>query len=265
MKKAIVSLAVGETHLQQFQECALPSWGEYSKAHGFDLIVFTEALDKSTRALSRSPAWQKCLIPLIPRVQEYDQVVWIDSDIVISPYAPDITEGIPLDHVAAVDEYSILGESVFGDSLKRVYAKWRQDRVAFIDNLTPELFHSNFGLPNSLSRVVQTGVFVFNPSLHAQVLKDVYTKYEDRGANCWNFEMRPLSYELQTRCNVIWLDYRFNLVWPFFKEMVFSEFFTLSGSEIYLQIQRLMAKSALNFSYFLHFAGSANEMKLLKN
>jgi hypothetical protein len=104
MKKAIVTLAIGKSYEAQFEKYCRFLWSLYTEKHGLDLIVITEHLDNSLRAQSRSAAWQKCLIFSDPRVQNYDQVVWVDADVLINPNSPDITLGVPLEKIGVVDE-----------------------------------------------------------------------------------------------------------------------------------------------------------------
>ena len=61
-ENAIVTLAIGEPYLSNWQKYCAAHWHEYAEKHNFDLIVLTEPLDHSPVALARSPSWQKCLI-----------------------------------------------------------------------------------------------------------------------------------------------------------------------------------------------------------
>ena len=61
MKKAIVTLAIGKPYEAMFEKNCQSLWSLYAKKHNFDLIVITDPLDRTPRAQSRTPAWQKML------------------------------------------------------------------------------------------------------------------------------------------------------------------------------------------------------------
>lgn len=77
MKKAIVTLAIGDNYLDLWMNICKKNWTAYCERHGYDLIIFDRPLDISMRAQQRSPAWQKCLILGADAVRNYDRVVWI--------------------------------------------------------------------------------------------------------------------------------------------------------------------------------------------
>ena len=97
---------------------------------------------------------------------------------------------------------------------------------------------------------------VLSPNYRREVLEHTYRAYEDRG---FNYEMRPLSHEIQARGLQHWIDPRFNaLVWWMFLHRNMGGGQTPTQSEI---SQFLL--DSYRHSYFLHFAGAANLMALL--
>src|SRR5437016_12929944 len=81
---ALVTLAIGEHYLSNWQKYCAADWQAYAAKHGYDLIVITEPLDRSPRAMARSPAWQKCLVLSQEFARQYHQIVLLDSDIAIN-------------------------------------------------------------------------------------------------------------------------------------------------------------------------------------
>ena len=219
-KQAIVTLAIGADYAERFERHCRANWTAYANRHGFDLIVITHPLDTSERARSRSPAWQKCLILGAPQVAGYDRVVWVDSDICINPAAPSILDGVPPELIGATDEHrfpspearqailetivAVAPES--GDADKQFWGAWRD----------PGAWHGYARLPTGQAHIVQTGVLVLSPR-HRSLLEHVYQAYDDLGGKQFNYEMRPLSHEIQARGLQHWIDPRFNaLVWWLF-------------------------------------------------
>ena len=83
-RAALVTLAIGQPYLANWQKYCAANWQAYSQKHRFDLHVITEPLDHSPLAASRSPAWQKCLVLSQDFARRYRQVVLLDSDIAIN-------------------------------------------------------------------------------------------------------------------------------------------------------------------------------------
>lgn len=263
MKKALATLVVNNKYTEHFKAYCYENWQQYAKKHNYDLYIFDSLFDNSQRGLSRSPAWQKCLILNYPPLQQYDRVVWLDSDILINPESPCICSNIPIEKIGAVNEYEIPDADTYKITLQRLYRMWECNKIPFINNLTPELYYLNYGLPPRFSKVVQTGVLVLTPAIHRQVLNYVYNHYEDKGHSSWNYEMRPLSWELLKLDCVAWLDYKFNNLWSLQKAFNYP---FLSDKDLFPNITILLtmcATTTFKNSYFLHFAGTMAEMKFV--
>ena len=263
VKKAIVTLAVGRAYSERFEQFCRKNWMDYAARHGYDLVVFKDALDTSERAARRSPAWQKCLVLGAPEVSGYERVVWVDSDIYLNPAAPSVVDGVPIECVGCTDEHAfpspqarqailqaiIAASPDSGDMNKSVWQSWRN----------PSAWHGAFGLPSGQAHIVQTGVLAMSPKHHRELLEHVYHSYEDKGSQVFNYEMRPLSHEIQARKLHHWIDPRFNaLVWWSFIDRNVGEGRDPSENEL-----RQFLVALYGQSYFLHFAGCAHLMPML--
>lgn len=262
-KKAIVTLAVGSAYAVRFEQFCRKNWAAYAERHGYDIVVFKEPLDASARAARRSPAWQKCLVLSAPELAGYERVVWVDSDIYLNPAAPSVVDGVPLECVGCTDEHAfpspqarqailqiiVASSPDSGELSKSFWRTWRD----------PGAWHSAFGLPGGQAHIVQTGVLALSPKHHRELLEHVYNSYEDGGLQSLNYEMRPLSHEIQARKLQHWIDPRFNaLAWWMFVDRNVGEGRDPSENEI-----RQFLLQAYAQSYFLHFAGCANLMPML--
>jgi hypothetical protein len=236
---AIVTLTIGDEHRNRWLRRCDENWRRYAERHGYDLIRFDEPLDDSPRAWERSPSWQKLLILDQPELAGYEQVVWLDSDILFGEEAECIADRVPLDRVGAVNEVDVPSPDL-------------------LNHLHPEpvsAYHEAAGLPGDVDGIVQGGLLVVSPAHHREILRRVYDRYEDPGPNL-NFEMRPLSYELQRAGLVKWLDRRFNLVWPLYRADRYPFLATHPRHpRAYEAIQNALAEV-----HCLHFAGCAEEM-----
>jgi hypothetical protein len=235
-------------------------------------------LDKSERAKRRSPAWQKCLILEQPQVHDFDQVIWIDCDIVINEGAPAISGNVQLNEFGIVEAYSNPDPATASRRLKRLYSAWRRRGVQINENLTAERFYTNRGLPPH-DKLGQTGVFVCSPAFHSPVLRRTYYDYEDEHGAEWNYEMGPLSHEVISGTRVLWLDGRFNQEvlmamqdrMPTFIEMAIDEFPPILrriGGSVYRRTmhEHLIRKAVREIharSWFTHFAAARQWMRYL--
>ncbi len=166
--------------------------------------------------MARSPAWQKCLVLQPAIAAGYDRIVWLDADIVINKEAPAVTSAVPLDKIGAVDEFLYPTLESHQAFWRRMVAqtKDRSPAVARIwqSYLDPADYHGFWGLPRRGNHIVQTGLLVLSPRHHRELLDDVYYTYENKGGPELNYEMRPLSFEIQERHLQHWIDQRFNAV-----------------------------------------------------
>lgn len=285
MRKAIVTLIIGEPFEKMFNELCRENWEVYCNKFGYTLITINTPLDTSERAKLRSPSWQKLLILKQEWARNYDRIVWVDSDILInSKYAYDIIDGVPEDMVGAVDAYSIPSREIFNIGIERLYTNWAKNNVKFVNNIKPSQYYTNRGLQGGdLDNVIQAGVFVCSPIHHKDIFEYVYNNYEDNRGNEYNYENPPLSYELLKANKIHWISCRFNfcvaeLMASFYPETI------LSGNKRNNMINKIInkAKSFLriknidqqelyileniyDLSIFMHFAGSAKKMYLMKD
>lgn len=104
-EKVIVSLAVG-SHVELL-ELAARSYESYASRHSYDLHLETVLSDPS-----RPASWNK--LPLIGRLMnDYDLVVWIDSDAVVVQFDVDIADLLPRSkHFGMVAHKTLEGDEI---------------------------------------------------------------------------------------------------------------------------------------------------------
>ena len=120
MKKAIVTLTIGEKYEKLFNNHCKKNWCKFSEKYNYDLIVINKNLDNSKRGRERSPAWQKLLILSQEWSNNYDQIIWIDSDVIINnKLAEDISKNVEIENFGAVNAYSIPSKELYEISLQR--------------------------------------------------------------------------------------------------------------------------------------------------
>lgn len=261
--KALVTLAVGDDYIRSFVMNARHTWNEYCNRHGYDLVMLTEPIDKGCDFTSKSIHWQKMLIGLLPRLRDYDHLVWVDGDILINHrQAPCIVSHLKEDGIGVVD---ISGDFRQSDDVFNLHARFlllnhllaRQlganpPPVILTDGELRE-YYRIMGFPPGPDRFINTGVLAFSPRRHAHWLAETYAKHQK---DYPDFENTPLSYDLQASGRAEYLDGRFNLIWAQEVARNYPFLFNLEIQRRNPEILALAANTAFRNSWFLHFAGA---------
>lgn len=270
MKRALATLVVGEPYRRRFAAVAAPAWRAYAKAHGLSLVVLDKLLDPSEWGRSRAPAWQKCLLFRHPKLRACDQVVWVDADVLPRPGAPDVCAGVPLESFGAVDHFASPTPEAFAQAAAAIRDYQRRFGIVQAAETTPQAFYARYGYAEAPSAVVQTGVLVLTPELHGPILEAAYREARQPDSREMLFEMRPLSWHLLRGSPVRWLDPRFNAIWstalfrhyPFLAEPAFRAGFA-DRPALLRQLLAACLEACRREAYFLHFAGTADDMDVL--
>lgn len=263
MTTAVVTLAIGDNYLGRWRLLCERGWRQYCDRHNYTLLVIDKPLDESQRARGRSPAWQKCLVLEPPLASRFDRVIWVDSDIVINPGAPSIDANLSPELIGAIDENTYPTPESRQTIINSLVASWEKANPEISSNWAtfrdPAAWHALAGLPKRGRYMVQTGVLVMSPRHHRDLLRHVYDAYEDRGGVQMNYEMRPLSFEIQEHGFQQWIDNRFNAL------ILFLQLYqnVLLRQPLKNTVEQLrFIQSAYATNYFLHFAGCQNLMDL---
>ena len=179
--KCMMSIVIGERFTKDWNHYCKDSWREYAQKHNYDLLIFDAPLDSSTRSLNRSPSWQKCLAINHPALKKYEQVVWVDADVLINPTtAPDICATVPHHKIGGTNAYSVYNTAMH-DHLYEEYLAFSQTRnqKRFISREGRE-YYRLYGIDTEIQDVIQCGILVLNPDIHAPLFQEVYDRYEEK-------------------------------------------------------------------------------------
>jgi len=101
MKTGLVSIVIGERYQALFDEFSRARFEQYAARHGYETLLVTEPIrDLPGKKLT----WQKCCLHDLEWVRELDQVVFLDSDILIAHDAPALPEVPPEKVGGALDK-----------------------------------------------------------------------------------------------------------------------------------------------------------------
>lgn len=206
----LVTLAIGEKYSTLYNQLFRRSHEAYAARHAYDFRVVTEFLDPDN-CHPGLITMQKFLVAGQPWSAEYEYVVFIDADTILSDTAPPIHLATPFgDCVGMVDEYS---QPTRAERLERHrQAGWE---------LTGKEFYALCEIDYDSEIVLNSGLIVLQPAKHAALMQEIYDTYfqrqmhHPRGAI---YEQTVLGYELLRREKVVLLPPTWNSLWNFYKK-----------------------------------------------
>ena len=232
MKVLLVTIAVGEKYLTEYNNLFYESQYNYAKKHGYDFKVITDFLDKNIKE-SSTISFNKILVCNQEWSNDYDFIIFIDADILININSPSIHNYIDYgDCIGIIDEYS---------------QPSKERRLKIQQNMGWETsavdYYKLCGLDIKTDMVLNSGVLVMQPKLHNDFLQNIYNKYILQSISHYrgfHFEQSCIGYEIQKNnlCKVI--DNKFNALWALTKMD---------------NIENISLNSFFNENYFIHFAG----------
>ena len=250
-KKALVTIAIGDFHHRLWEQLFKPTWQAYADKHGYDLILFTDFLDSSPKASERRPHWQKCLILEQEEVRRYDRVVWMDSDIGINIASPCIVDSCPEDKIGVVSYNAVLDTPGGRDNLVA--------RAKLIFNqVTPSVHQRYIGakLPPTVDDWTNTGVIVFTPARHRDLLRGVYENGVETPDSL--ADNMALSHAIFSSGQHHLLDPRFNCD-IYYKILEHYPFLTIDAYNANEMLRALVANIIWHNNFFLHYTTGINQ------
>jgi len=192
-------VCIGEKYLKEFEATFKPSVVAYANKYGYDLKIFTDFIGHPYPDLI---SFEKCLVP--SQLMDYDCVVVMDADIYIHDYAFSI-------HTMATDKIGIVNEvaQITPEDYRRI--GWLSQPIEYYRL-------SGFNLQTD--KILNTGVMICKPSLHADFMNGIYDKYyqtaigHPRG---FHYEQACIGYELQTQDKFAILRNTWNHIYIFNK------------------------------------------------
>lgn len=250
--KALVTIAIGESFQKMWKTMMAETWHAYARRHGYDIVVFDDYLDASPRGRERTPNWQKCLILEDARVRDYEDVVWLDADILINFHAaPCIVGANRPGKVGVVSDHEFMHASA---AAEENYTRRKEKMVPpELRDQIPRTIAEKYrkaGLAPEFDDYCNTGVLVMKPALHAGMMRRIYDTYEEtlftaKEEVCINHALRvqDLAHGLDKRFNWCWVNFVVEH-YPFLMIPGFKEDHRLAG---------LCANAAWANSWFIHF------------
>ncbi len=265
--KAIVTIAIGEKTLQDWEENALETWLPYCDKWDLGLICITSSLIHEKSELWKKATWQKLLIPthLDAVYPEVTRVCYLDSDILISPIAQDIFLAVPTGTIGLVSMYESLPYDR-KDTLDRISyfrnitsgGKYPLDSSLYISLEDLYAFH-DLGVQEDYACM---GLIVFdtdNSKIH--LFREYFETYTRNIVSITNGgDQTHLNFHIQSDFRVCWLEYKWQALWVYEAANKYPSAF---WAEDYSSALEDIAGS-LSVNFILHFPGSWPESQVWK-
>lgn len=146
-KTALCTIVVGAAYLAAFERYSRKRFERYAARHGYDTFIITEPVRDLP---GRKFTWQKLCLPDLSWWWDYDQVIFVDADILIARDAPALPV-MPAGKIGGVPDklpYQInSGVLVYhpDDSIKKLFDEALLDEDPFWDQraLTRVMLYRN--------------------------------------------------------------------------------------------------------------------------
>ena len=267
-KNILATIAIGDAYYSAWEQYALPGWMAYCNRHQLGLVVFDRDLLPFDAPVWKKATWQKMLIgeTLQANAIEVANVCYLDTDILISPLAPDIF---------ALCEPQTIGLVSLRHNLPFPYDEVLR-RMAFLrhtcyDSAYPldsalfmslDQLYQYHGLPVQKDEACM-GLIVFNVANHAALMRRWFEKYDRHVQSVTGGgDQTHINFEIQNWGAIRWLDYRFQAIWAF--EMAWKYPFLYEKDKWGTELSLACIDASLYQNHFLHFAGSWHESEMWK-
>jgi hypothetical protein len=262
----LATIAIGEQYLQPFMKYAYHTWEMYCHRHDLGLILFDEDLISPDHPKWKKATWQKYLIgdAVVKFGCDAKRICYLDTDVLISPLAPNIFEAHDRSKIGVVSIRT--GLPFAHQDICRRLAFARHKFYSSNYPLDSALFISLEELYEDINVVAQgdeacAGVFVFELAEYTELFSEFFNSFDKGVASpTGGGDQTHFNYFVQSNGYQQWLDYRFQAQWTY--EMAWKYPFLYSKFRDDHQVIKSCIEASLFSNYFLHFAGSWYESEM---
>ncbi len=262
-KNYLATICIGKSLNKDWQKYILPSWKEYCKKNDIGLIYFDKDLISKKNIYWKKPTWQKYLIGEKLKNLNIKNICYLDTDILINPYSPNIFKNYnPKKIFASSNVFNLPYE------LEKVQKKVVWFRKKFIKKNYPldSAIFANLKKTYSYSKLqthkdyLCAGLFIFNIKNHGKFFKNFFFKYKNNYKSLTGGDQVHFSHEVLKSKKYQLLDYKFQAYWIY--EMALNYPFLYFVKDKFI-IQKCIETCLMN-NYFVHFAGKWIEGRMWK-
>jgi hypothetical protein len=246
-KVLLVSVAIGDKYLEEYNRLFRPSHENYARKCGYDFRVVEDFLDKE-HTHHTTVSLTKILVCSQPWSEDYDYIIYVDADVLINIRAPPILRTQHFgDKIGIVNEY---------DEVQLQDYQFVQKVLNWGTNASE--YYAKAGFNIDTDAMLNTGVMVFQPKKHREFLDGVYYRYVDKAVNhprSFHFEQSAIGYEMQMQKMYVPLNPRFNAIW-FIQKALNAKFNHFPPIRLAGRCSKeLLIHTYFFTNYFMHLAG----------
>jgi len=262
-RHVLAATATSREYYAKWEAFSAPSWLAYAEKFGLGIVVATEDLLPSGDSRYKNGAWQKMLLPtvLAKEIPSIQRVCLLDTDVVVSPRAPNIFQIAPEGEYSVVSQEKGLPFDVVEARRRVAFQRNRHYSAEYpLDSLlladAAEEFRQQ-GLPPK-DDFFCSGVVVCDVSHAAQLREWFYSLDNEIEDHVVAWEQTHLNHWIQGEKHS-WLPYQFQALWHYEMAWHHPHLYPL-GAKLCDAPETVVAlTTALWNNYFLHFAGSWHE------
>lgn len=266
-KDYLVTIAIGDRYLTDWEKFALPFWTSYCKKYGLGLIVICEDLIELGSVPWKKATWQKFLIGDYAKKHfpHIERICYLDTDILISPLAPNVFDfhqdgsmslvslfhGLPYSRTTTIEKLTWFRNQSSAGS-------YPLDSAIYMG--ITDLFNYHGLAPQD--DYACAGMFIMDTSIHSKAMQQFFFTIDSNVHTITNGgDQTHFNFLTQSNFLINWISYKFQSIWSYEAANYYpSVFFDRYSDYTYLSIQ-----NALVNNYFLHFAGGWSECQQWKD
>lgn len=262
-KHVLATTATSPEYYSKWKVFSAPSWLAYAEKFSLGVVVATSDLLPRGDSKFKNGSWQKMLLPnlVAHEIPSIERICLLDTDVVVSPRAPNIFEA------AKAGEYSVVSQE-----------KWlpfdvveARRRVAFQRNrhYSPDFPLDSLLLADAAEEFRQQGLpprddffcagLIVCDVTHSDQLREwFFSVNTDVENHVVAWEQTHLNHWIQNEQHS-WLPYRFQALWHYEMAWNHPHLYKLGDKILEAPETKVALATALGNNYFLHFAGSWHE------
>lgn len=264
----ITTIAIGDKYFSDWENFALPTWNSYCDMYGLGLIVFTDDLIDRSHPSWKKATWQKLLIAETMMDNHITDgcVLYIDTDVLISPLAPNVFDTYDRNSIAVVSMVNNLPQPRDLTLRRLAYLRHTSSNGSYpLDSslfMSPSEMLNFHGLP-SRDDFFCAGFFVFDIKNHHKLMRTWFDNYDRSVQSITNGgDQTHVNHEMQSWGKIQWLPYEFQALWVY--EIAWRYPFLFEEGKSNVDLVRSCIEASLYANYFLHFAGAWSECNMWK-
>lgn len=242
MKCCLVTIAIGDSYLKEYNTIFRNSHEHYAKKCNYDFKVISDYIrpPRHTSLIS----FNKSLVCETNWETEYDFIIFVDSDIIINENSPKLHNYYDFgDKIGVVNQSQPNLEARLQTQIHKGFEVTASDYYKLKSGHTIETEH-----------IINTGVLVIQPKKHREFFNNIFETYSLNQINNpfgFHYEQSVIGFEIQKNNLHYFMEMKWNALW---------------GNNKYyfnkIKREELSLQKFYNDNFFIHLAGRTDFDKI---